>query len=149
MKTDKFYMVAAKNAALASRCHKRQVGCVLAFTDGSYINGTNGPPKPLSKCEPCPRMVRNSISGIDLDLCKAIYAERQVLLIAAKMGYVTDGAILYSYMGVPCKDCLIELCEAGIKEIVCLEYTFYDKKSKEILNEWIKKGLKFRIFEEK
>jgi deoxycytidylate deaminase len=47
-------------------------------------------------------------------------------------------------MGVPCKDCLLELIEAGISEIVCIQETYYDELSKDILKEWIDTGGKFR-----
>lgn len=138
------YMMEAKNAANESTCKKKQLGCILVFPDGSYIDGTNGVPKILNSCNPCPRL--NSHSGTNLQLCRAVHAERQVLLKAAKHGYETYGAILYSYMGIPCKDCLLELIEAGISEIVCIEYTFYDQLSKSILEEWKRRGGKFRIY---
>lgn len=131
-------MQEAKNTALKSRCKKRQLGCVLVLDngDGSYIEGTNGAPLSLKSCDPCPRIVRNSISGADLDLCKAVHAERQTLLKAAKYGHKTEGAKLYSYMGVPCKDCMLELIEAGISEIICAKNTYYDELSKRIIEEW-------------
>jgi dCMP deaminase len=145
MMTDKEYMLEAKNAALKSRCIKRPLGCVLVFEDGSYIEGTNGAPKPLKACNPCPRMIKGSHSGQDMDLCRAVHAERQVLLKAAKFGYATEGAKLYSYMGVPCKDCYIELIEAGISEIICINETYYDELSKKILKEWRENGGIFRV----
>lgn len=133
---DKEYMEFAKEAAEESRCVKRQLGCVLVLTDGSYIVGTNGAPKPLKACNPCPRIGKNSISGQGKDLCRAVHAERQTLLKAAKYGYATDGAKLYSYMGIPCKDCMIELIEAGISEIICAKDSYYDELSKDIVKEW-------------
>ncbi len=142
---DRYYMKEAKKASLESTCKKKQLGCVLKLTDGSYIRGTNGAPKKLAPCDPCPR--RYSISGTNLDVCKAVHAERQVLLKAARNGYNTDDAILYSYMGVPCKDCLLELIEAGISEIVCMRDEYYDSLSRNILKEWIDAGGKFRLIE--
>ena len=136
--TDKEYMQIAKNMSSNSRCKKRQLGCVLVLCDGNYIKGTNGAPLPLKSCDPCPRIVRGSISGEDLDLCRAVHAERQTILKAARLGLSTEGSKLYSYMGVPCKDCCIELIEAGISEIICSEETYYDELSKQIVKEWLK-----------
>ena len=62
-------------------------------------------------------------------------------------GFRTEGAVLYSYMGVPCKDCMLELIQAGVAEIVCLRETYHDEISKDILREWIAKGGKFRIYD--
>lgn len=140
------YMHEARRAARDSTCRKKQLGCVLKFTDGSYVKGTNGPPKPLRPCSPCLRLGNHG--AISRWNCRAVHAERQVLLKAAKSGFATDGAILYSYMGVPCKDCLLEIIEAGISEIVCIQETYYDDLSKDILKEWIGAGGKFRLLGE-
>ncbi len=133
---DKQYMEIAKGVSWKSRCKKRQLGCILVFTDGSYVEGTNGAPHPLKICDPCPRMAKNSHSGQDLDLCRAVHAERQALLIAAKYGHATEDARLFSYMGVPCKDCMLELLEADVSEIICAKETYYDELSKSIVKEW-------------
>lgn len=141
--SDYEYMAEAKAAATESRCRKKQLGCVLKFTDGSYIQGTNGVPEPLQLCTPCPRL--DSHGGTDLHLCRAVHAERQVLLKAAKCGFATEDSVLYSYMGVPCTQCILELIEAGISEIVCFRETYYDELSKEVLQEWIGQGGIFRV----
>ena len=145
--SDEQYMKFAKEASLDSRCAKRQLGCILVFTDGSYVEGTNGAPKPLEACNPCPRMIKGSHSGQDLDLCKAVHAERQAILVAAKYGYATEGSRLFSYMGAPCKDCMVELIEAGVAEIICAKHSYYDELSKEIIEEWISEGGIFRFLE--
>jgi deoxycytidylate deaminase len=78
----------------------------------------------------------------------AVHAERQALLNAARYGLCTERAILYSDMGVPCKDCMLEIISAGVAEIVCKEETYYDASSEHILNEWVSKGGKFRVLGE-
>ncbi len=138
---DADYMDLAKLAGDESTCGKKKLGCVLVFTRGrkGHITGFNGPPHPLEKCSPC-----RSRDG--KEKCRAIHAERQALLLAAKFGFCTKDAILYSRMGVPCKDCMLELIQAGIAEIVCLRESYQDELSKEILVEWISKRGKFRIY---
>ncbi len=147
MLTDEKYMEFAKNAAYSSRCAKKQLGCVLMLKDGSWIEGTNGAPYLLEACNSCPRKRENAISGQGQKLCRAVHAERQTLLIAAKYGHATEGSILYSYMGAPCKDCMVELIEAGVAEIVCFKHSYYDELSKEIIKEWVSKGGKFRFLQ--
>lgn len=148
-RSDTFYMNEAKEAAWSSRCKKRQLGCTLVFEDGSYVQGTNGAPFPLNACDPCPRMLKNSHSGEDLNLCIAVHAERQALLKAAKYGFATQGARLFSYMGAPCKDCMLELIEAGVTEIICSQNSYYDKPSQLIIKEWVNKGGIFKFLEKK
>ncbi len=144
---DKEYMYLARLAIDESTCSKKQLGCTLVFTRGrkGHITGFNGPPHPLERCAPCPRL--ESHEGTDLEKCRAVHAERQVLLLAAKFGFRTEGAVLYSYMEVPCKDCMLELIQAGVAEIVCLRETYHDDLSKDILREWVAKGGKFRIYD--
>jgi deoxycytidylate deaminase len=143
--SDGDYMELARQASMDSTCKKKQLGCTLVFTRGrkGYVTGSNGPPSPLKKCDPCPRL--DSHGGTDLGKCRAVHAERAVLLLAGKYGFRTDGAILYSYMGVPCKDCLLEICAAGVSEIVCIKEIYYDALSRDILREWAAEGGKFRV----
>jgi dCMP deaminase len=140
------YMVMAAEASAKSTCAKKQLGCVLVLKNNDIVlSGANGPPKGLKKCDPCPRM--ESHNGTDLHKCRAVHAERQPLLKAAHHGLSTCGSTLYSYMGVPCKDCMLELWEAGVAEIVVIKETYYDELSRTILKEWIDRGGKFRAVE--
>ncbi len=141
---DLCYMVIARNAASNSTCAKKHLGCVLVLKNADVvIRGTNGPPQGLKKCDPCPRL--GSHNGTNLDKCRAVHAERQVILKAAHLGLSTCGSTLYSYMGVPCKDCLLELYQAGVAEIVVIKETYYYELSRDILKEWIDGGGEFRV----
>ncbi len=144
---DTMHMIQASNSKCNSTCKKKQLGCILLIKHPreAPIRGTNGPPFPLRVCDTCPRM--DSHGGKDLELCRSVHAERQALLIAARHGHCTEGATLYSYMGVPCKDCMLELIQAGVSEIVVSRETYHDELSKSILQEWVRKGGQFRIFE--
>lgn len=77
----------------------------------------------------CPRRALGYKSGEGLEWCVAGHAERNALINAARHGVAIKDSILYMNWGVPCKDCLIELINAGISEIVCKEDTYYDKVS--------------------
>lgn len=142
---DIFCMEQAKEAIKQSTCNKKQLGCCLLTSNNRFIIGFNGPPSLIDRCNPCPRL--ESHSATNLHLCKAVHAERYALLRCASLGIDTNGSTLYSYMGVPCKDCLLELITAEVSEIVCTRETYYDELSKEILKEWVDKGGVFRIYE--
>ena len=141
------HMEEARGAALYATCEKKRLGCALICHDHEeeihVIRGWNGPPDLLKSCSPCPRL--NDHRGTNLGACRAVHAERRTLLHAAYHGIPTKGGTLFSYMGVPCKDCLLELIEAGVKEIVCLRETYYDELSKSILKEWTANGGRFRV----
>jgi len=143
---DANYMNMAKEAANNSTCVRRHLGTLLVTSwGGTKIKGWNGPPDNFEACKECPRYPETGIKT--LYKCRAIHAERRCLLIAARLGVSTLGSTLYAFMGVPCKDCLIELIEAGIEEIVCVKDDLYngDNLSGELLLEWIRNGGIFRI----
>jgi dCMP deaminase len=73
-------------------------------------------------------------SGEGLDLCVAGHAERNALINAARNGIAVKGTTIYMNCPIPCKDCLIEIINAGISEIVVTEQSFYDETSKYILD---------------
>lgn len=133
----------AREYSVLATCKKKKLGCVLDVSKGKWLSGWNGPPIELSRCNPCSTMGMHNGEG--MHLCKAVHAERRVLLDAARNGVSVYGSTLYSDMGVPCKDCMVELIEAGVKEIVCSRETYYDELSKDILKEWTEKGGIFRI----
>ena len=60
------------------------------------------------------------------------------------MGISTKGCILYMNCGIPCKDCLIEIINAGIEEIVVTSRNYYDSESEYLL---LQSGLMFRTFD--
>lgn len=83
----------------------------------------------------CPKKMLGFESGQGLEFCIAAHAERNSLLSAAKNGTSTEDTTMYMSCGVPCKDCLIEIINAGVKEVVVSNKDlFYDEVSKYILN---------------
>lgn len=98
-------------------CTKRAIGSVLQLYNGRFIYGYNGPPHSFKRyCIPCPRA--DEPSGERMDLCPAIHAEMAPILRTAQMGLSTMNATLYITCGLPCKDCMKELINAGIGTIV-------------------------------
>ncbi|MCK4785951.1 MAG: hypothetical protein KAV87_19500 [Desulfobacteraceae bacterium] len=144
MNRDNRYMHKAKRAATLSTCDKKSLGAVLVplKPNKSCIIGWNGPPTPLKRCGICRRQAKDWDGHKD---CRAVHAERMTLLRAAHMGISTYDATLYAYMGIPCKDCLLELIAAGIKRIVVKQLEYYDELSKEIIKEWLANGGKLDV----
>lgn len=80
----------------------------------------------------CPRQVLGYKSGEGLGICIAGHAERNALINAARNGINVKDASIYMDCPIPCKDCLIEIINAGIGEIVCTSLDYYDETSKYI-----------------
>lgn len=92
--------------------------------------------KAFSVIKECPRRIFGYTSGKGLHLCQAGHSERNALIQAARNGIATKDITLYCYCGVPCKDCMIEIINAGVKEIVCIkEEKDYDNYSRILAEE--------------
>jgi dCMP deaminase len=129
------------------RCYSRQIGTVLVKDDSIVSTGFNGPPRGIPKCDEwcgnwwdefsdqmkkefkCPRKILKLPSGQGLGYCPAAHAERNALLLCAKHGIATNNGILFMTCGIPCKDCMIEIIQAGIQAVFCGDDTLYDDLS--------------------
>ena len=157
MRSDKnFYditLVVAEN----SKCLSRKIGAILVKDDIVICDGYNGPPRGMSHCNQryhhdngerifsdtiCPRILAGYKSGQGLHLCAAGHAERNCLNNAARLGIKTKGCKIYMSCPIPCKDCLIELINAGIEEVICTEMNYYDDLSRIILEDY---GVKLKV----
>lgn len=76
----------------------------------------------------CPRRVLGYKSGKGLHICIAGHAERNALINAVRHGIAVKGASLYLDTCVPCSPCMIEIINAGIKEVVVTEIVVYDEQ---------------------
>lgn len=150
---DEYFYNICRQVARNSKCFSRRIGCVLVYDKSIISTGYNGPPRGIPRCDlrwrldhnlcekvkdidekdsfsgVCPRRVLNYKSGEGLELCVAGHAERNALINAARNGIRTKGATLYVTTGIPCKDCLIEIINAGIREIVVVSLKTYDDQS--------------------
>ena len=121
--------------------------------------GYNGPPRGVRECNErsyqfyrnlfdipnkventpiikCPRRMFGYNSGKGLHLCQAGHAERNALIQAGRNGISTLGTTLYCYCSLPCKDCMIEIINAGVETLVYLDDKVdYDNYSRILLEE--------------
>jgi len=94
----------------------------------------------------CPRYIPEMgfKSGEGLDWCVASHAEANVIINAARMGIDTKGTKMFMSCGIPCKNCLGAIINAGVEEIIVTKWKYYDISSEYLLKE---SGLKCRVFD--
>ena len=158
---DKYFFDVCNTVASNSKCLSRNIGAILVNDKSIISTGYNSPPRGIPPCseravvdallaellhkskktveeyqqlKQCPRKVLGFKSGEGLEWCVAGHAERNVLINAARNGICTKGTVMYMNCGIPCKDCLIEIINAGVSEIVVTKFMFYDNSSKYLLD---------------
>ena len=156
---DEYFYNVCRQVARNSKCFSRRIGAVLVWDKGIISTGYNGPPRGVPKCDMrwkldkefaakyadkvegketsgvCPRYVIGFESGKGLEICPAGHAERNALINAARKGIATKGTTLYMTCGVPCTPCLVEIINAGVKEIVVTSLRVYDETATYLLNQ--------------
>ena len=131
---DIYFMKLAEQAASRSTCTRRRVGAVAVNESNRIIgSGYNGAPSGLEHCtrDTCIRQKMGIPSGQQLDLCKAIHAEANIVL---QLGSALSNAILYCTTQ-PCTSCLKLLMGVGIRRIVWKEF-YPDAYSTELMLEY-------------
>jgi len=114
-----------------SVCLKHQIGAVIVKDNQILSTGYNGPASGIEHCITCP--ILDTPHGVNRNLCPAVHAEMNALVLAAKRGISVDGATLYcSYF--PCSLCASCLITAGIAEIVFL-HGYTDALNTKILSQ--------------
>jgi len=132
---DKYFHEICKVVGSNSKCLSRQIGAILVVDKVVICTGYNGPPRGIKHCEGdiCPRRLLGFKSGEGLHLCIAAHAERNAIVQAARLGIKVQGSTLYLNTDVPCKDCLIEIINAGISTVVCEDNNYYDSMSESLV----------------
>ena len=166
MNWDQYYLNICNAVAQNSKCLSRKIGAILVKDKSIISTGYNGPPRSVPHCSErylldpvireltkdipidrgiCPRQCLGYKSGEGLHLCVAGHAERNALINAARHGICTKGSTIYMTCGIPCKDCLIEIINAGVSEIVVTDMnSFYDTMSEYLIKH---SNLKIREFD--
>lgn len=114
---DSYFMGLTDAIASRSTCLRRHVGAIAVDNKHRIIGtGYNGAPSGMSHCtkDTCVRIVRNIPSGQQLDICKALHAEANIVL---QLGYGLENATLYCNTQ-PCTNCFKLLIGSGISRIV-------------------------------
>ncbi|MDD2233388.1 MAG: dCMP deaminase family protein [Desulfitobacteriaceae bacterium] len=116
---DSYFMQIAQLVAGRSTCLRRQVGAVIVKDKQILSTGYNGSPSGLKHCVEvgCLRQVLNILSGERTEICRAVHAEQNALLQAARHGVAIEGADLYTSVQ-PCVLCTKMIINTGIKRVV-------------------------------
>ena len=125
--------------ATRSTCPSRAVGCVIIDIETKHVisTGYNGSPRGTAHCgESCV----SRESGKSWEKCRAVHAELNAILNAAKNGVSTDGCRMY-LSTTPCVFCSRTLINAGVKEVYAMSKYSHDEAIA-LLNEG---GIKVRI----
>ncbi|WP_405725474.1 deoxycytidylate deaminase [Anaerotignum sp.] len=133
---DEYFMQIADIVKTRSTCLRRQVGAVIVKENRIITTGYNGAPSGLKHCTEiggCERARLNIPSGQRHELCRALHAEQNAIIQAAKIGVSTEGATIYITLQ-PCVICAKMLVNAGIKRIV-FKGEYPDELSRSILEE--------------
>ena len=133
---DEYFMEIAEIVKTRSTCLRRQVGAVIVKDNRIITTGYNGAPSGLKHCTEiggCERARLNIPSGQRHELCRALHAEQNAIIQAAKIGVSTEGATIYITLQ-PCVICAKMLVNAGIKRIV-FKGEYPDELSKANLEE--------------
>ena len=127
---DSYFLNIASVVASNSKCMSRHIGAILVYDKAIISTGYNGPPRGLPHCGTnCPRRKEGFVTGQGLHLCPATHAEANCIAQAARSGVCTEHTTLYITCGVPCKNCLALIINAGIEEVVCTSLDKYDDLS--------------------
>lgn len=132
---DQYWMQIASDSKSRSTCLRRQVGAVIVRNNQILSMGYNGAPTKLEHCEKtgCLRQQLNIPSGQRAEICRAVHAEQNAIIQAAKHGVSIENASIY-ITSFPCSICAKMLINAGINEIVYDE-EYPDDLSKNLLKE--------------
>ncbi len=133
---DEYFMQIAEIVKTRSTCLRRQVGAVIVKDHRIITTGYNGAPSGLCHCTEiggCERERLHIPSGERHELCRALHAEQNAIIQAAKIGVSTEGATIYITLQ-PCVICAKMLINAGITRIVH-KGEYPDALSRSILEE--------------
>jgi len=118
---DEYFMDIALTVAKRATCLRRQMGALLVKERRILTTGYNGAPSGLPHCEEtgCLRQQLGVPSGERQELCRALHAEQNAIILAALHGVSLSGATLYC-THQPCITCAKMLINAGIRRVVIL-----------------------------
>jgi len=143
-----YFMAHAVLASTRSTCVRRKVGAVAVGNGRTILaTGYNGAPRNHPHCtkETCLRYVKNIPSGEQLDVCRAIHAEQNVVISAARNGVSLVGSTIYCTTA-PCITCLKILCNVAVAEVYYMS-DYPEKDDHLILNASEFQGIIIKKFE--
>lgn len=116
---DEYFLNISRLVATRSTCLRRKVGAVVVKNKQVLATGYNGAPTGISHCSEvgCMRQELGIPSGERHELCRALHAEQNAFLQAARHGVSLEGSVLYVTVQ-PCSICAKMIINVGIRRIV-------------------------------
>jgi|UPI00040FDE3D dCMP deaminase len=130
-----YFMKIAHIVAERSTCLRRKVGAVAVKDRRILATGYNGAPSGLAHCLDigCLREKLKVPSGERHELCRALHAEQNVIVQAARHGINIEGSTIYCTTQ-PCLICTKMLINVGVREIY-FQHSYPDELSREMIRE--------------
>ncbi len=131
---DEYFLRIAHLVATRSTCLRRRVGAVIVKEKQVLATGYNGAPSGIEHCDKvgCLRQKLGVPSGERHELCRALHAEQNAFLQAAKHGTSLKDSILY-ITTQPCSICAKMIINVGIKKVI-IDGNYPDELALELLN---------------
>lgn len=132
---EEYFMDITHMVKSRSTCLRRHVGAVIVKDKNILATGYNGAPSGTRHCLDvgCLREKMNIPSGERHELCRALHAEQNAIIQAAKHGVSIEGADLFC-TNLPCTICSKMIINAGIRKVF-FEGDYPDPLSREMLEE--------------
>jgi deoxycytidylate deaminase len=127
-----------------SVCRKHPVAAVIVNSLENYILGWNGPPA-NEKDHKCLR--KDCASGIGMEVCPSIHAERRAISYAARDGMKIRNSTLYLNEWFPCADCAKSIIAADIIKVVTPDEIYACKITHELVPKLQKQAYNFELAE--
>ena len=128
---DKHWLEIASVISKRSTCLRRRFGAVIIRDNIILSTGYNGAPRSTPNCidlRKCYRKEKNIKPGTHYEKCRALHAEANAIINAAREGAVIKDTVLYlhgeNFDGTlfknikPCKMCRRMVINAGINKVV-------------------------------
>lgn len=117
---NEYFINVCKLISERSTCLRRRVGALIVRGNVILSTGYNGAAAGLKHCEEVKCLRENIESGKEQHMCRAVHAEENAILQAAKNGISVNRATLYC-THKPCISCSKHIINAGITKILFLE----------------------------
>lgn len=128
---DAYFMQIAHLVATRATCPRRSVGAVLVRDRRILATGYNGAPSGLPHCPPGGHETDWPTGCLRAGHCiRALHAEQNALLQAARIGIACEGASIYVTCQ-PCNACAKMLINAGVVRVI-FEGDYPDAFSREL-----------------
>ena len=140
-----FFMETAEFISGQSTCQRRNVGAIAVRDKQILATGFNGVPSGFKHCTKTGCARKGMRPGQHVELCRAVHAEQNVIIQAAKNGTSLKGASMYVNTA-PCSVCVKMILNSGIVELFIGVYDYPDKLAKDMIKEAVELGLISVVF---